>query len=139
MKTKKQNTKSELRDQSSNHHSEKTPAAASAPKAERPPLANISFAKRRANRSLSTERVLQLLQREAPNFFNLAEVVGKWVWIQFKERQPREVTATLSELGFHWNNQRQTWQHPCGAFTTGSVSDPREKYQAHFPADAKAA
>ena len=74
MKTKNQKIQSELRVQSSNHHSEKTPA--SAPKAERPPLANISFAKRRANRLLTTERVLQLLQREAPNFFNLAEVVG---------------------------------------------------------------
>ncbi len=145
MKTNKQNSKTELRDQSSNHHSEQTPIPPSTKDSQpstspqRSPLANISFKKRRANRLLSTDSVLQLLQREAPTFFNLAEVVGKWVWIQFKERQPRTVTAVLSELGFHWNNKRQVWQHPCGAFTTGTESDPREKYQSHFPADAKAA
>ena len=24
------------------------------------------------------------------------------------------VTRVLAELGFHWNNTRQAWQHPCG-------------------------
>jgi len=108
-------------------------------KAERPPLPQINFARRRANRELTTERVLSLLQREAPKFFEMAEVVGKWVWIQFKEKQPRQVTSVLAELGFHWNNKRAVWQHPCGALTAGTESDPREKYPTYFPADARAA
>jgi len=71
--------------------------------------------------------------------FNMAEVIGKWVWIQFREKQPRTVTALLAEFGFHWNNKRQAWQHPGGAITPGTESDPREKYPSYFPADVKAA
>ena len=143
MKTKIQKTKSapELRVRSSNHQAE--PAAASAPAPEqtpqRPPLPKISLERRRANRALSTERVIELLHTEAPSFFALAEVVGKWVWVQFTEKQPREVTAELAELGFHWNNRRQVWQHPCGALTAATERDPREKYPAYFPADVTTA
>ena len=144
MKTKSHNTKSApgLRDQSSNHQQTPAPVQTPAPaqaKPELPPLPPINFARRRANRELSTERVIQLLQREAPRFLELAEVVGKWIWVQFKEKQPREVTSRLAEFGFHWNNKRQVWQHPCGALTTGSENNPREKYQSYFPADTKAA
>jgi hypothetical protein len=99
----------------------------------------INLARRRANRELPTEKVLSLLQKEAPRFFELAEVVGKWVWVQFTEKQPREITSRLAELGFHWNNKRQVWQHPCGAVTAGTQADPREKYPTYFPADAKTA
>ena len=112
MKTKSQNTKTApgLRVQSSNHQDQNTDSVAPAPvqtpaptppTPERPPLPPISFKRRRANRALSTERVIQLLQREAPNFFALAQVVGKWVWVQFTDKQPREVTARLAEFGFH--------------------------------------
>ena len=137
-----------LRVQSSNHQqiSEAAPAApapvptpAPAQTPERPKLPQINFARRRANRELTTERVIQLLQKEAPKFFDLAQVVGKWVWVQFKEKQPREVTGVLAEMGFHWNNKRQVWQHPCGVLTEGTESDPREKYQSYFPSDAKPA
>ena len=130
MKTKSQVTKSDpgLRVRSSNHQS-----------AERPPLPPIDMARRRANRELPAERVIQLLEKEAPGMFNMAEVVGKWVWIQFREKQPRTVTAVLAEFGFHWNNKRQAWQHPGGAITPGTESDPREKYPSYFPADVKAA
>ncbi|HEX3799689.1 MAG TPA: hypothetical protein VH413_13410 [Verrucomicrobiae bacterium] len=69
---------------------------------------------RRANRRLETAKLLALLREETPRFFELAEVVGKWVWIQFTEKQPSDITRVLAELGFHWNNTRQTWQHPCG-------------------------
>ena len=110
-----------------------------APTTERPALAPLDLEKRREYRQLPTESVLELLRTEAPKFFGLAEVVGKWVWIQFTDKQPREVTGALSQLGFHWNNKRQAWQHPCGAFRTGSSNEPREKYQSYFPADAKAA
>ena len=150
MKTKSHNTKSApgLRVRSSIHQSEQTtdsaaPAAVQTPAPaqtpERPKLPPINFARRRANRELTTERVIQLLQQEAPKFFALAEVVGKWVWVRFTDKQPREVTGKLAEFGFHWNNKRQLWQHPCGALTEGTESDPREKYPTYFPSDAKPA
>lgn len=142
MNTKSQNPKSKtgLRVRSSIHQSEQTtdsaaPAARPAPEK----LPSINFARRRANRELSTESVLGLLRKEAPSFFAVAEVVGKWVWVTFTDKQPREVTAALAELGFHWNNKRQVWQHPCGALTQGTESDPRQKYPTYFPADAKPA
>ena len=102
--------------------------------------AKINIARRQANRALNTERLLALLRRETPKFFELAEVVGKWVWIQFDGKQPVTVTAVLSELGFHWNNKRQSWQHPCGLFRDQSVRfDPRRKYGSYFAADQKLA
>ena len=102
--------------------------------------ANIDFTRRNANRNLNTEKLLALLRRETPKFFELAEVVGKWVWIQFDGKQPVTVTAVLSELGFHWNNKRQSWQHPCGLFRDQSVRfDPRRKYGSYFAADMKPA
>jgi hypothetical protein len=102
--------------------------------------AKINTARRQANRALNTERLLALLRRETPNFFELAEVVGKWVWIQFDGKQPVTVTAVLSELGFHWNNKRQSWQHPCGMFRDQSVRfDPRRKYGSYFAADVNPA
>src|ERR1017187_8899109 len=99
----------------------------------------IDFKLRFQNRALSTEKLLDVLYHETPRFWELAQVVGKWVWIQFDDRQPPEITAALSQFGFHWKRKRQTWQHPCGQFRTGSRRDPRDKYQTYFPADAKAA
>ena len=83
MKTKIQNLKG-LKSRSEQLSTEKTPEN---------PLIPIDFERRRANRRLSKDRLLALLRSEAPRFFELAEVVGKWVWIQFAEKQPREVTA----------------------------------------------
>lgn len=124
MKTKSQNTESApgLRVQSSNHQPQ---AAANAPEAKtsRPP---IDFKLRRFNKRLTTEKLLALLEKEAPEFYQLAEVVGKWVWIQFNGKQPVEVTSALSEFGFHWNRHRQTWQHPCNSF------NPRAYYGHRF-------
>jgi len=103
------------------------------------PLLPIDMASRHYNRRLSTERVLHLLRTRAPEFWEVAEVVGKWVWIQFDGKQPRQITAALAELGFHWNNRRQVWQHPCGTITPISNQDPRRKYRCYFPADLMAA
>ncbi len=106
----------------------------------KPSLPKIDLELRRNNRALPINKVLEILQGEAPTFWQVAEVVGKWVWIQFKEKQPREVTMILSQLGFHWNNKRQAWQHPCGKFTQKPASyDPRERYGSQFPADGQAA
>lgn len=102
--------------------------------------AQIDFKKRRVNRALETEKLLSLLRSETPNFFELAEVVGKWVWIQFTDKQPSEVTRVLAELGFHWNNTRQTWQHPCGSLPVEAApDDPRRRYGSYFAADVKPA
>ena len=101
--------------------------------------AKIDMSLRRANRQLETERLLELLRNETPRFFELAEVVGKWVWIQFSDKQPPTVTSVLAELGFHWNNRRQSWQHPCGTLPESADYDPRERYGSYFPADQKAA
>jgi hypothetical protein len=99
-------------------------------------LARIDFARRRMNRSLDTATLLAVLRDTAPRFFELAEVVGKWVWIQFEQKQPPAVTRTLAELGFHWNNARQSWQHPCGAMIQERATyDPRRRYGSYFAAD----
>jgi hypothetical protein len=100
----------------------------------------IDMNRRRVNRCLKTQQVIDLLQKEAPSFFAVAEVIGKWVWVQFSEKQSREITAQLAQLGFHWNNKRQAWQHPCGIFRKDPASyDPRTRYGSHFPADSVAA
>lgn len=102
--------------------------------------APIDFNKRGVNRSLDTEKLLALLRMDAPRFFELAEVVGKWVWVHFTEKQPAEITRELAELGFHWNNFRQTWQHPCGTQRdTRADYDPRRRYGSYFAADVKPA
>jgi hypothetical protein len=102
-------------------------------------LPRIDFKLRFKNRGLSTEKLLDVLYHDMPRFWELAQVVGKWVWIQFDDRQPPQTTAALSQFGFHWNRKRHLWQHPCGQFATGSRRDPRDKYQSYFPADAKTA
>ena len=100
----------------------------------------INLELRRVNRKLETEKLLALLRSETPNFFDLAEVVGKWVWIQFSDKQPPTVTRDLAELGFHWNNTRQSWQHPCGTLTLDPANyDPRKRYGSYFAADRLAA
>ena len=90
---------------------------------------------RKTNRTLPTNKVLELLQQHAPSAFDLAEVVGKWVWVQFAEQPAAEIRQQLAQLGFHWNRTRQAWQHPCGQFRLSSSGDPREKYQSFHPAD----
>ena len=143
MKTKspKTQTAPELRVQSSNHQSapEPTPAAA-APQTPAEPrgLLHIDREQRQANRQLPTEQVLDLLQRRLARAYELAEVVGKWVWVAFSEPQDQQTTAELSQLGFHWNSKRKVWQHPCGVFR-GEPVDPRSKYQSFHPADTQAA
>ena len=117
-----------------------------APEKQSPPATTsearprIDFARRQLNRQLGTQALLALLRTEAPSFYEVAEIVGKWVWIQFTEKQAPAITARLAEFGFHWNNKRQAWQHPCGPGTAeGSPDDPRAKYGSVFAADQQAA
>jgi hypothetical protein len=100
----------------------------------------INFALRYANRALNTESLLALLRKETPRFFAVAEVVGKWVWVQFSEIPAAEIRQQLAQLGFHWNNNRQAWQHPCGTIADERANyDPRKRYGSYFAADRIAA
>ena len=104
------------------------------------PLPKINFARRYVNRSLTTESLIALLRREAPHCFALAEVVGKWVWIQFAEIPAADIRQQLAELGFHWNNTRQAWQHPCGSIAAERADyDPRKRYGSYFAAQRQTA
>jgi hypothetical protein len=98
-------------------------------------VTTINFDNRRRNRALPMERVLFLMRTKAPRLWELAEVVGKWVWVQFSEKQPREITSVLSEFGFTWNRSRQVWQHPGGTLPERRRRNPRDKYGSYFPAD----
>ncbi len=103
-------------------------------------LPYVNYAQRETNRSLSTDRVLDLLRRWLPGQYDLAEIVGQWIWITFPEQPAEQVRGQLSQFGFHWNNSRKCWQHPCGQFRTeGSGEDPRQRYGSRFAADRVAA
>ena len=90
-----------------------------------------------ANRGLSTEKVLNCLRTQLPQQYELAEVVGKWVWLDVSPARKPMLAKMLWALGFHWNQRRGVWQHPCGKFDPlGShPTDPRAKYRCYFPAD----
>jgi hypothetical protein len=105
----------------------------------KPEYPKLDWNRRNQNRTLPMEALLQRIQEEAPNFWNVVEVVGKWVWVELDGKQPREITFILAQLGFHWNNRRQVWQHPCGMVTERADFDPRKKYHSYFPANAQAA
>ena len=92
---------------------------------------------RKKNRTLPTEKVLALLQQQDRRLWELAEVVGKWIWVSFSEQPAPTVRQTLAQLGFHWNRTRQAWQHPCGQFRLSSAGDPHEKYPTYNPADTR--
>jgi hypothetical protein len=99
-------------------------------------LPKIDFALRYANRTLNTENLLALLRTQTPDFYKLAEVVGKWVWIQFSEIPAAGIRQQLAQLGFHWNNTRESWQHPCGTIADERANyDPRKRYGSYFAAD----
>jgi hypothetical protein len=87
---------------------------------------------RMKNRTLPTTKVLELLKTSNPGLFNLAEVVGYWIWVAFRETPAPELRQQLAQLGFHWNRERQAWQHPCGKFRLGSMTDPHQKYSSYF-------
>jgi hypothetical protein len=90
-----------------------------------------SVSKHQANRSLSTETVLNYLQTRLPSQYDVAEVVGKWVWLDVSPARKPGLASLLWALGFHWNQRRGVWQHPFGIHP----ADPRAKYHSYFPAD----
>lgn len=84
----------------------------------------------RHNRSKGAADVLSCLKADFHEVWELAEVVGRWVWISFDSKPPAAVRVYLLELGFHFNRQRSAWQHACGVFCKQSPGDPRFKYGA---------
>ena len=113
------------------------PEGALAPAAKPDTRLPIDSEARKANRTLPTPKVLTLLHQQLPAAYRLAEVVGKWIWVQFKEQPAAEIRQQLAQLGFHWNRERQAWQHPCGQFSLSSASDPHEKYSSYRPASIR--
>ena len=139
MKTNKiQNTKVEGLPGQSSTPQIPTPAP-TAPQTEDHPI-RIDFNARYRNRSLPTAQALDLIAKTNADLYRRAEVVGTWIWIAFPDKQPRTTTALLAQLGFHWNNTRQLWQHPCGGTTADKATeDPRAKYGTTRPAESAAA
>ena len=134
MKTSSQN-KSELGSRSAQSSStNQNTAAAQTPTERKDNRLPIDTEARKQNRTLPTPKVLNLLQTQLPDVFRVAEVVGKWVWVQFAEQPAAEIRQQLAQLGFHWNRERQAWQHPCGKFSLSSQADPHEKYSSYHPA-----
>jgi len=111
----------------------------------RPAFPFVDLQQRDANRQLPTAQVLELLRNtkqpsgDLPSLFECAEVVGQWIWIHFDAPPPQPTRSALAQLGFHWNNVRQCWQHPCGQLRTRGQQEPREKYESYFPADRQPA
>ncbi|HEY3854093.1 MAG TPA: hypothetical protein VGO67_06850 [Verrucomicrobiae bacterium] len=95
------------------------------------------FIRHCANRKLPTEIVLNYLRTSLPRQYEIAEVVGKWVWLDVSPARKPKLASLLWALGFHWNQRREVWQHPCGSFNplASHPADPRTKYRSYFPAD----
>jgi hypothetical protein len=136
MKTTNQNSNSRLKNRAEQQVSTNSEGAAAAG-ASTENLLPVDAGQRKQNRKLPAFKVLNLLGAQLPDVYRLAEVVGKWVWVQFQEVPAAEIRQQLSQLGFHWNRQRQAWQHPCGVFSLHSVTDPHGKYRSYFAADVK--
>ena len=131
MKTK--NTKTQTQKSELKSRPEQLSTAQNQTKPEAKPLPYVNYKLRDENRALPTDKVLAALRQLMPTQYALAEVVGQWVWIAFAEQPVAEIRAGLSQLGFHWNNARRCWQHPCGQFRTqGSGEDPRQRYGSHM-------
>jgi hypothetical protein len=75
-----------------------------------------------------TVALLGRLKHEMPELWGQAEVVGRWVWLEFNVAPDKEIREKLKGFGFHWNGIRHCWQHPCGVSTDRSHRDPKEKY-----------
>lgn len=140
MKTNSQNNNSGLKNRSEQLSTRRSTEKRNAFAERKDQRLPIDQNQRKTNRALSTAKVLDLLTVQLPDVYRLAEVVGKWVWVQFQEIPAAEIRQALAQLGFHWNRARQAWQHPCGQHCEEAATvDPRQKYGSYFAADIKAA
>jgi hypothetical protein len=85
----------------------------------------------------NTLALLDKLKTEMPEIWGEAQIVGRWVWLEFNVPPMQEVRSNLKKLGFHWNGKRKCWQHPCGVPRPGLDGDPRSYYEVK-PASALA-
>ena len=81
---------------------------------------------------LSTVSEIKDAMQDRPDILPYARIVGRWVWVEFPERPPLATRHWLKEAGFHWNKERNAWQHPCGYHSKHAPYDPRDKYDS-FP------
>ncbi|HEU6448900.1 MAG TPA: JAB domain-containing protein [Verrucomicrobiae bacterium] len=79
--------------------------------------------------SESTLSLLQRMKEQMPEIWEQAEVVGRWVWLEFNIPPDNKIRENLKKLGFHWNGTRKCWQHPCGVPRMRASGDPRAYYQ----------
>lgn len=82
---------------------------------------------RNPNRRLSQAEVIDRIQGHS-EITQRTKIVGAWVWVEFEEKPSAEARETLREIGFHWNRDRNAWQHPCGVFRKRSRWNPKDKY-----------
>jgi hypothetical protein len=75
-----------------------------------------------------TVALLDRLRENMPEIWNQAQVVGKWVWLEFTMPPIDEVRSKLKGLGFHWNGARRCWQQPCGLSRPASAVDPKRVF-----------
>src|ERR1035437_9997767 len=111
MKTTKKLNEGFLADTANRVPAETAPAAAQSTVEKKDSRLPIDTEARKQNRTLPTAKVLELLKTSNPGLFNLAEVVRTWVWVAFRETPAPELRQILAQLGFHWNRERQAWQH----------------------------
>jgi len=76
----------------------------------------------------NTIALLDRMKAELPEIWEQAQVVGKWVWLEFNVAPLKAIRGKLKELGFHWNHERKCWQHPCGFHRHRAGRDPRGVY-----------
>lgn len=76
----------------------------------------------------NTLSLLERLKTELPEVWNEAQVIGRWVWLEFNVPPLKTVRSKLKELGFHWNRERECWQHPCGIHRARASYNPKDRY-----------
>lgn len=59
-----------------------------------------------------------------------AELVGRWVWIQFDAKPSKEIRDRLKAVGFRWSQRRGKWAHNCGHPSHSSKGNPFWKYRS---------
>jgi len=97
MKTTKKLNEGFLADTANRVPAETAPAAAAQSAVEKKDSRlPIDTEARKKNRTLPTPKVLELLKNANPGLFNLAEVVGKWIWVSFRETPAPELRQQLA-------------------------------------------
>ena len=77
------------------------------------------------NWKLSAQEVIAMLPEAVKPFSYL---VGKWVWVEFREKPADNIRESLRVLGFHWNGTRKVWQHAGGHRSRHTTGNPKDHY-----------